>query len=57
MLNWKGSPIPAGGRVINMEAVSLDPKAIIVKSDNENDILDIIDFISKKDKKTALMRC
>ena len=37
-----------------MEAVSLNPNAIIVKSDNENDILDIIDFISKRDKKNNI---
>jgi len=37
-----------------MEAVALDSKTIIVKSDNENDISDVINFIYQKDKTNSI---
>ena len=37
-----------------MEAVSLNSKTIIVKSDNENDISDVIDFIYRRDKENSI---
>ena len=37
-----------------METVTLDEKTIIVKSDNENDISNIIDFIYQKDKENSI---
>ena len=33
-----------------MEAISLDSKTIIIKSDNEGDISDILSYVSKKSK-------
>jgi hypothetical protein len=32
------------------ETLALDSKTMIIKSDNENELSEIIDFISKKDK-------
>jgi len=37
-----------------MEAVSLDARTVIIKSDNENDIAEVIEFISKKQKKEGI---
>ena len=37
-----------------MEAVALNSKTIIVKSDNENDISNVIDFIYQKDKENSI---
>jgi len=37
-----------------LEAISLDSKTIIIKSDKESDISDVIDFISKKDKRNNI---
>ena len=37
-----------------MEAVALDAKTIIVKSDDENDISNVIDFIYQKDKENSI---
>ena len=34
-----------------MEAISLDSKTIIIKSDNESDLAEVIDFVAKKDKR------
>ena len=32
------------------QVVQLDATTILIKSDNENDLAEIIDFVSKKDK-------
>ena len=37
-----------------METVALNSTTIIVKSDNENDISNIIDFIYQKDKENSI---
>ena len=34
-----------------MEIMTLDSKTLIIKSDNEDDLPQIIDFINQKDKK------
>ncbi|MDR3188297.1 MAG: hypothetical protein LBT94_03825 [Prevotellaceae bacterium] len=42
-----------------LEAISLDPKTIIVRSDKENDLSEIIDYITQKHKRNqadALLR-
>jgi len=37
-----------------METVALNSTTIIVKSDNENDISNVIDFIYHKDKENSI---
>jgi hypothetical protein len=37
-----------------LEAISLDPRTIIIKSDNAKDLSEVIDFIAKKDKKSNI---
>jgi hypothetical protein len=37
-----------------LEAISLDPKTIIVKSDNETDLSEVIDFIAQKEKRANI---
>jgi len=37
-----------------MEAISLDSRTIIVKSDKESDISDVISFISQKSKRKKI---
>ena len=34
-----------------VEAISLDSKTIIIKSDNENDLAEVVDFVAKKNKR------
>lgn len=34
-----------------MEAISLDSKTLLIKSDDERDLADVIEFISQKGKK------
>ena len=36
------------------ETMALDSKTIVVKSDNERELSEIIDFISKKDKEMCI---
>ncbi len=37
-----------------LEAISIDPKTLIIKADKESDIAEVIDFISRKDKQAAI---
>ena len=37
-----------------IQTISLDSKTVIIKSDNESDLSEIMEFISKKDKKESL---
>ncbi len=37
-----------------LEAISIDPKTLIIKADKESDIAEVIDFISRKDKQEAI---
>ena len=37
-----------------LQTISLDPKTIIVKSENENDLLEIINYIIKRDKQKTV---
>ncbi|MDR3237570.1 MAG: hypothetical protein LBT84_03620 [Spirochaetia bacterium] len=36
------------------ETITLDPKTLIIKSDNESELSEIIDFISKKGKEETI---
>jgi hypothetical protein len=44
------------GKVVRtmLEAISLDPKTIIVKSDNTSDLSEVINFIAQKEKRNNL---
>ncbi len=37
-----------------LEAISIDPKTILIKADKESDIAEVIDFISRKDKQSEI---
>ena len=37
-----------------LQTISLDSKTIIVKADNESDLSEIMEFISKQDKQKSL---
>jgi hypothetical protein len=41
-------------RIIMYETMVLDSRTIIVKSDNDKEMSEVIDFITKKDKETNL---
>jgi len=36
------------------QVIPLDATTLLIKSDNENDLAEIIDFVSKKDKSNAV---
>ena len=40
--------------VIMLEAISLDAKTIIIRADKASDLSNVIDFISKKDKRANI---